>query len=98
MVGFNSVPLKVADVASVADEERRNESLRISVSSRDEPVLKSKRNPHKLDLGAGIDTFCRNGPSIVGPFLLLCRLTQFARALGGDLDAPCNGRSNSSIL
>lgn len=72
--GFNSVPLKVADVASVADEERRNESFRIS---RGEPVLKSNRNPHKLGLGAGIDTFCRNGPSIVGAFLLflLCRLT-----------------------
>ena len=54
MVGCNSVPLKVADVVSVADEERRNKSLRISVSSIGEPVLKSKRNPHKLDLGAGI--------------------------------------------
>jgi hypothetical protein len=60
--------------------------------------FRNQNNPHKLDIGEGIDTFCRNGQSMVGGFLLLCRLTQFARALGGDLDAPCNGRSNFSVF
>jgi len=41
-VGFSRVSLKVADVASVADEERRSESLRISVSTGGEAILKSK--------------------------------------------------------
>ena len=42
MVGLKSVLLKVADVASVADEERRSESHRMSVSTGGEPILKSK--------------------------------------------------------
>lgn len=42
IVGLNSVYLRVVDVASMADEERRSESLRISVSTGGESILKSK--------------------------------------------------------
>jgi len=68
-VALNIIPLKVvADVASVADEERRRVTLRISVSTGG-AHFEITRNPNRLDIGAGIDTFCRNGP-VNGGYIL----------------------------